>query len=53
VQKNTVLFTKESPDSALDEMAGYFEEKGYKYSIDDDKYKIKVEILSEGTKKSE
>lgn len=45
--KNTEFFTTEQPDIILQELEGYFEEKGYKVQVAKDKYKVKVEILSE------
>lgn len=47
VNKNTEFFTTENPDEVLDEILGYFDEKGYKAACAKDKYKVKVEILSE------
>jgi len=42
VGKNTEFFTTENPDDVLDELVGYFEEKGFKVNIAKDKYKLKV-----------
>jgi serine/threonine protein kinase len=42
VKKTTEFFTTECPDDILDELVGYFEEKGYKPEIAQDKYKLKV-----------
>lgn len=42
VGKNTEFFTTENPDEVLDELVGYFEEKGFKVNIAKDKYKLKV-----------
>jgi serine/threonine protein kinase len=42
VKKTTEFFTTEVPDDILDELVGYFEEKGYKPEIAQDKYKLKV-----------
>jgi len=47
INKNTEFFTTENPDEVLDEILGYFAEKGYKTACAKDKYKVKVEILSE------
>jgi hypothetical protein len=47
INKNTEFFTTAEPDLMLDELAGYFEEKGYKFTISKDKYKIKVTITIE------
>jgi hypothetical protein len=47
VNKNTEFFTTECPDTVLEEILGYFEEKGYRAQCAKDKYKIKAEILSE------
>lgn len=48
VNKNTEFFTTTDPSEMLEELAGYFEEKGYKFQISKDKYKIKVLITIEG-----
>jgi len=48
IQKNTEFFSNENPDILLSELAGYFEEKGQKFTMSDDKYKIKAAVLVEG-----
>ena len=47
VNKNTEFFTTELPEDILDELTGYFEEKGFKFQVAKDRYKVKVEILIE------
>lgn len=47
VAKNTEFFTTEKPEVVLEEMLAYFEEKCFKAQVVKDKYKIKLEILSE------
>lgn len=37
-----------NPDHILDEIAGYFEEKGQEIKIADGKYKINVKFIVEG-----
>ena len=48
VNKTTEFFSTANPDELLEELAGYFAEKGYKFEIAKDKYKVKAEIMEEG-----
>lgn len=48
VNKNTEFFTSEDPDKLLNEIAGYFEESGYKFDVAANKYKVKGTIIIEG-----
>jgi hypothetical protein len=43
VNKNTEFFTTENPDIVLEELIGYFFDKGCKTIVADGKYKIKVQ----------
>ena len=45
VNKNTEFFSTANPNELLNELAGYFEEKGYKFDIAKDKYKVKVAMI--------
>ena len=47
VQKNTELFTTEKPDDLLKDLAYFFKDKGFKYVVSGDKYKIKVNQILE------
>jgi hypothetical protein len=48
VNKNTEFFTTCCPEETLDEITGYFEEKGYKVNVAQDKYKVKVTLPISG-----
>ena len=47
VNKNTEFFTTEDPETLLAELAGYFEECGFKFEVADNKYKVKGTIIEE------
>jgi hypothetical protein len=48
VNKNTEFFSTADPDTLINELIAYFEEKGHQIDVSKDKYKIKVNILIEG-----
>jgi len=33
IEKNTEFFSNENPDMIIEDLAGYFEEKGYKFEL--------------------
>lgn len=47
IKSVTQFFTTEEPELVLEELEGYFGEKGYKVQVSPDKYKLKVGITSE------
>ena len=47
MNKNTEFFTTQEPDTLLSEIAGYFEDCGYKFEVADNKYKVKGTITQE------
>lgn len=47
IAKNTEFFSTQDPDMLLDELLHYGEQKGYKFQAAEDKYKVKMEIVTE------
>lgn len=45
VNKNTEFFTTQDPNQTLNEIAGYFEDGGFKFEVADNKYKVKGTII--------
>lgn len=47
VKKNTEFFSTSSPDTLVNEIGGYLQEKGHAVKLDPKKYKLKVTLKNE------